>query len=164
MRCFRPLIVLCLTLLLNALLTSSASSQTIRREYWTGIAGTTIGDLQADPNYPSQPTGVSFEESFEAPLNWSDNYGTHMRGYVHPPQTGDYIFWIASDDQGELYLSTNEMAADRVLIARVPTWVPSQDWNEPRDDTYLFQQSPPIHLEAGRQLLRRSFAKGRRRW
>lgn len=43
---------------------------------------------------------------FEGSLDWADNYGTRIRGYVHPPATVNYVFWIASDDHSELWLST----------------------------------------------------------
>ncbi|MBN2506439.1 MAG: lamin tail domain-containing protein [Verrucomicrobia bacterium] len=126
-------------------------TQLIRREYWTDITGTSLGNLLADPHYPDHPSGVSFEELFEAPPHWADNYGTRMRGYVHPPASGDYRFWIATDDQGELYLSSDETPSRRVRIASVPSWTGSRVWEESRDDLYLAQRSALIRLEAGRR-------------
>ena len=53
---------------------------------------------------------------FEIPTNWSESYGTRLRGYLHPPATGNYTFYIASDDASELWLSTDEDPASAVLI------------------------------------------------
>ena len=44
-----------------------------------------------------------------------------MRGYIKAPVTGNYIFWIASDDNSELWLSTiNDNPVNKVNIASVP--------------------------------------------
>ena len=99
----------------------------ILREYWTGIGGTLVSDLTSNPNYPNNPTGKTYPTSFEGPVDWNDNYGTRMRGYVHPPMSGNYVFWIASDDNSELWLSTDDDPAHKVLIASVPQWTASRD-------------------------------------
>ena len=38
----------------------------------------------------------------------ADNYGTRMRWYITAPATGNYTFWIAGDDNSELWLSLND--------------------------------------------------------
>src|SRR5260221_1931873 len=45
------------------------------------------------PDYPYRPSGREIRPSFEAPTNWGDYNLTRMRGYLHPPVTGDYTFW-----------------------------------------------------------------------
>ena len=77
-----------------------------------------------------------------------------MRGYVHPPTTGDYTFWIASDDNSELWLSTDEDPAHKVLIASVPEWTSSREWTR-----FASQQSAPITLMAGRKYYIEALAK-----
>ncbi|HLF95061.1 MAG TPA: cellulase family glycosylhydrolase, partial [Planctomycetota bacterium] len=86
---------------------------TVLREWWTGIGGTAVTDLTQNPAYPSNPTGSSLETSFEAPTDWAESYGTRMRGILTAPQTGSYTFWIASDDNGELWLSLDENPASK---------------------------------------------------
>ena len=75
----------------------------ITREVWTGISGTTVANIPVG----AAPNLTDTRPSFEAPTNWADNYGTRMRGYITAPVTGDYTFWIASDDNSELWLSTS---------------------------------------------------------
>jgi len=116
----------------------------ILREWWTGLSGTAIAALTGAAAYPDSPTGSNFLASFEAPTNWADSYGTRVRGYVHPPLGGSYRFWIASDDAGELWLSTDEFAANASRIAWVPGWTSSRQW-----DKYPEQASAPIPLQAG---------------
>src|ERR1041384_4252154 len=49
--------------------------------------------------------------------NIGDNYGQRMRALLIPPATGQYVFWIASDDNSILYLSSDEDPAHKVPIA-----------------------------------------------
>ena len=116
----------------------------ILREYWTGISGTAVSDLTSNANYPNSPSGRDSLSSFEAPTNWADSYGTRVRGYLTAPSTGSYVFWIASDDNSELWLSTNADPANRTRIAYVPGWTNSRQWS-----TYAEQQSAAINLVAG---------------
>ena len=75
-----------------------------------------------------------------------ENYGCRIRGYVHPPATGAYTFWIASDDEGELWLSTDDTPAKKQKICVCPHAVGQRDWNaEPS------QKSAPITLTAGKR-------------
>ena len=117
---------------------------TLLREWWTGISGTAVSGLTSDADYPDNPDGSDLPTSFEAPTNWADNYGTRMRGILHAPVTGLYTFWIASDDNGELYLSSDNTADNAALIANVPGWSSSRQW-----DKYAAQQSSQISLQAG---------------
>ena len=118
----------------------------ILREWWTDIPGSNISDLTGDSNYPDNPTGTDLLTLFEAPSDWADDYGTRVRGYIHPITSGDYTFWIASDDQSELWLSTDEFPSNAVLIANVPTWSDPRQWTK-----FPEQQSTTISLQAGRR-------------
>ena len=81
----------------------------------------------------------------EIPSNWTDYYTTRLAGYLHPPATGSYRFWIAANDSGSLKLSTDRNPANAVLIAETEKAVGPRDW-----DRYEIQASEPIHLEAGK--------------
>ncbi|MGA2501180.1 MAG: Ig-like domain-containing protein, partial [Tepidisphaeraceae bacterium] len=116
----------------------------ILREVWTNISGTAISNLTSAAGYPNSPNIVSYQTSFEAPINWADNYGTRMRGYVLPTVTGNYNLYIASDDNGQLWLSTDDNPANKVLIATVSSWTNSEAWT-----TYAEQESTSIPLVAG---------------
>ena len=70
--------------------------------------------------------------------------GQRVRGYIHPPVTGQYRFWIASNDEGQLRLSTNRDPANSTLIAGVPQWSGPREWNK-----FPQQTSSLITLQAG---------------
>ena len=129
-----------------SLLPEPAGSGEVLREWWSGIGGTSIADLTGNVNYPDNPTGSDNRPSFEGPINWANDYGSRMRGYLYPPFSGDYTFWLASDDNGELWLSTDEDPANVQRIATVPGWSASREW-----DKFPEQQSVAIRLESGRR-------------
>ncbi|UCG49832.1 MAG: hypothetical protein JSU94_08615, partial [Phycisphaerales bacterium] len=117
---------------------------TTTREAWLNIPGTAVADLIASPNYPDSPDVWGQISSFEGPVNWADDYGTRIHGFLNPPVTGTYTFWIASDDNGELWLSSDADPGNAVLIATVPGWSSSREWTK-----YPEQQSSPVTLTAG---------------
>ncbi len=116
------------------------------REVYEGIPGTSVGDLTGAAIYPGSPTATGYvTEFFEAPTDVLDNYGQRLRGYIVAPVTGNYTFWIASDDGGQLWLSTDDTPANRRQIAAVASWTPSREWTREAG-----QQSAPVALQAGR--------------
>ncbi len=115
-------------------------------EYWLDVPGSRISDLTAHPAFPAEPTGTETLTRFESPVRWADNYGARIYGYLYPPETGDYVFWITSDNDGELHLSSTADPAGKVRIATVSGWTSPQQW-----DKYPSQQSAPIRLKAGRR-------------
>ncbi|HWD18992.1 MAG TPA: lamin tail domain-containing protein [Verrucomicrobiae bacterium] len=120
----------------------------VYRQLWTNV--TSLNQLTnpvSNPGWPNQPT-ASFTHvftNFETEINSGmENYGQRVRALLVPPQTGAYTFWIASDDNSQLFLSTDETSAHSVPIASVTSWTGSEQWNE-----YPSQQSAPITLKAG---------------
>jgi hypothetical protein len=107
-----------------------AGGSGVMREWWLNIGGgTTIPDLTGNANYPDNPTARETLDIFEGPVDWADNYGSRLYGWLMPPESGDYTFWIATDDPGQLWLSTDADPANKVMIASVSGWVPSRDFD-----------------------------------
>jgi hypothetical protein len=105
-----------------------------------------VEDLTKHPSFSGKPTGWSFKELFEGPRDFADKFGSRMRGYVHPPATGNYTFWIASDDGSELFLSADETVLKKRSIATCPEVAGVRDWT--RSPTC---KSAPIPLVAGKR-------------
>ncbi|MGV3772445.1 MAG: lamin tail domain-containing protein [Verrucomicrobiales bacterium] len=122
-----------------------AAQNGVIREVYADIFGGLSG-LTNDFAFPGNPSLVTIQPDFEAPAEFSDFYGQRMRGYLLPPQTGFYTFWISSDDQSELYLSTDESPANKILIGSVLGWTSPREWTaEPN------QMSVPIRLDQGKR-------------
>jgi signal transduction histidine kinase len=100
--------------------------------------------FDAFPDYPNRPSSRDVLGEFESPPDQGDHTLTRLRGFLHPPADGDYIFWIAADDEGELWLSPNSEPALAQKIATVAAAVGDREWN--RD---AGQKSAAIFLKAG---------------
>jgi signal transduction histidine kinase len=98
------------------------------------------------PDYPHRPASWEIRGSFEAPMNWGEYHLTRMRGYLRPPVSGQYTFWIASDNSSELWLSLD---ADRSKMRKIASiarfeWTLSREWSK-----FPSQRSEAIWLNAG---------------
>lgn len=125
---------------------SVAQDHGLKRELYSGITGANVTDLTSNAAYPNSPSSVTVLESFETPTNAADNFGERVSGYLVAPATGSYQFWIAADDAGELWLSTDANPANKVKIASVATWTNSREWTK-----YPSQVSASISLTAGQR-------------
>lgn len=128
----------------------SVSCQTekgsILREFWRNIPGDSIAFLTSHPDYPEKPTSRNEIAFIQAPIDQGDNYGTRLRGYLHPPDTGKYVFYLVGDDFTTFYLSTDSTAAQIVPVAFVPGWTSSNDFFK-----FPSQISDSIYMEKGRK-------------
>ena len=111
-----------------------------KRLYYDGISTssdptgvrTSLSTLTNSPIFPDGPT---FEEQLDdftalpnsplkSGLQGKDDsgvdFGSYIRGYLEAPTTGSYLFDIASSDQSALFLSTDETAGKKKLIAYEP--------------------------------------------
>jgi len=92
----------------------------------------TGGDLNNNPNFGSL----------------GDNYGDVVSGFITPTVSGDYYFFLASDDASELDLSTDNTVANAVAIATELSCC--HGFLEPTDPNNSGQTTTtPISLKAG---------------
>ncbi|WP_235949567.1 fibronectin type III domain-containing protein [Paenibacillus glycinis] len=119
---------------------SGGGSGSVTQEYWTGISGTSVTSIPTG----TTPSGTAALTSLEEPTNWGDNYGTRIRGYITPTASGSYTFYIAGDDECQLYLSTNNSPSNKAMIANVYEYAGVREWNKSTT-----QQSGAVTLTAG---------------
>jgi len=124
---------------------------TITQEIWYNIYSDSLEALRNHWKYPDQPDETTVLTRFETGDNLAENYGGRIHGWLYAPLTGDYTFWICTDDQGELWLSKDDEPRNVELIAYVkdsPTastgWAGRNVWTK-----YPSQKSNPIRLTAG---------------
>lgn len=116
----------------------------LTREVWNNISGSAVSNLTSHANFPNNPTSVSLNAASTGPVNIADNYGTRVRGYITPPTTGNYKFYVYGDDETQLFLSTNHQSGNKILIAHVPGWTNVAQLNK-----YSSQASVNKYLTAG---------------
>jgi hypothetical protein len=95
------------------------------------------------PNYTeiitSTQWGVGDDNSLE-------NYRGRITAFLIPPVTGEYIFWIVTDDNGRLWLSTDHDPNNAQLIASESSWAAENAWGGVGDEA----QSVVITLQGGK--------------
>ncbi|MHC4072028.1 MAG: LamG-like jellyroll fold domain-containing protein [Planctomycetota bacterium] len=111
-------------------------------ERWDNIPGIDVLSLTNSPKYPNNPDVTERLTSFSSDLDL-DQYGGRIHGWLYAPGTGEYTFWLNSDNQGELWLSTDDDSANVRLIAIESDWAGPNSWGTGEE------QSDPIPLVAG---------------
>ncbi|WP_081670898.1 S8 family serine peptidase [Sporocytophaga myxococcoides] len=117
------------------------ASGTITREVWTSIPGSVVSNIPVNTS-PNQSSSLTL---FEAPTNFGINYGQRIRGTICAPLSGNYIFWISSNDNSELWLSTDDTPSNKVRIASVTGYTGVREWTK-----YPSQRSASIALVGGK--------------
>ena len=127
----------------------------VYRELWTNLnssVGNTLAALTNttyNPNWLTNPV-VAYTRLFtgvETEVNSGMSYyGQRLRAFVVPPTNGNYIFWVASDDSSDLFISADETPANARLVASVSAWT---NWREFSKESN--QQSSPVYLQGGRR-------------
>jgi len=134
-----------ITVKLIDVINSCTATGNIRYQVWNNIGtSSSVSSLTSISNYPNNPTSSILLTSMEAPINQADNYGARIAGYICAPATGSYTFWIASSDNGELWLSTDNLPDNKQKIAYHTSWTSSREWNK-----YATQKSAVINLVKG---------------
>ncbi len=127
----------------------------VYRQLWINLNSNLGGSLASltntanNPNWPNNPAAAYTQvfTNFETGVNTGmNNYGQRLRTFVVPPMNGYYTFWIASDDNSLLLLSSNENPANETPIASVASWT---NWRNFTAETN--QQSAPVYLQGGRR-------------
>jgi hypothetical protein len=119
-----------------------AGTGSITHEYWADVPGDGISAIPLN----SSPNQVNQLPTFATPVDIGDNYGQRLRGYLCPPVNGVYQFYLAGDDQVELWLSSDEDPSHKQKIAYIDGWSMPNDYY-----AYASQQSAPIYLQAGQR-------------
>src|SRR5690606_12464047 len=128
-----------------------------RADQFTGLNGAATADLENaifDPRYPDEPDVVRYTPgmTFGEPAfgdTWGDNHLVAMRAILIPEESGNYRFFVRSDDAARLFLNTSGHA---VPDPRSDSWIAEETgcctgFLEPPEESV----SEPVSLTAGQQ-------------
>lgn len=95
-------------------------------EYWWdgGISGT-IASLEEHSEYlRGRPGASEWRKSLDRPdLPYTNYYGVRARGYLIPPETGAYTFWLYGNDEVKLYVrGQNDQQPIEVNLSVIGDW------------------------------------------
>ncbi len=124
--------------------------------YWMNVPGTDIEALTGLTRYPDNPDNIEVLTSLEQKENRANDYGAMIQGFIIPPQTGLYRFYISSDDGSELWLGDSQSSEPVTRIATVPGWTSQGNY-----DKYASQASALIELQSGQRYYFRLIFKER---
>src|SRR5215475_9269719 len=114
------------------------------------LTGTDVGTLMSDPNYPNTPDMVSYAAGMTSrpvfPDDTHDQYGARLTGWFTPTVTGDYNFYLRSDDASQLWISTDANLANILVVAEEPGCC-----NAFMDPPASQTSASPIHMLAGQK-------------
>ena len=107
------------------------------KEVYLNIPGDTVANLVASPRFPNQP-----DSSGPIPSAYTggfgDNYGQCWTGWITPPQTGNYRFFRAADDDAEVWLGTSDAPASAVrILAGVGYTGDAKQWSSKPASAYV---------------------------
>ena len=75
-----------------------------------------------------KPNVTRVLSAFEVPINQADNFVERISGLFVPPVSGNYTFYVCSDDDSALFLSTDSNPANKQQIANETAWSNSRQW------------------------------------
>ena len=92
------------------------------RVWWSGVEGNTLFN---NPRFRNPPDGRGTVPDFELAVAETNAFAVRVCGYVHPPVTGNYRFWLekpqidfANTGYAQLAMSPTEDPSEAITIAK----------------------------------------------
>lgn len=125
----------------NLLISVAVTGGAITREVWNGLTGTGVLSVPLH----TAPSSTSTLTELASPENTGDNFGERLRGYITAPATGLYTFFLSSDENAELWISSSAEPGHRLKRSFVSYGaVPPGDWG-----SVASQRSLAMSMTAG---------------
>ncbi len=90
-----------------------AETGQIRREVWRNFRGIDLDAVHELWETRPDPDVLETADRLEAPADFDDNYCQRFRGYLQPPVTGVYTFSVRANEEGLLFVSTDEQSENK---------------------------------------------------
>jgi hypothetical protein len=164
----RNLLCLAVLLVLTSIPCPAATVETpgfLKFECWfpplrdAALTGTDVTLLDFDPNYVANlPDMTSYAAGLNSrgvfPDDSHEQYGARLTGWITPTVTGDYYFYLRSDDASQLWISTDASESHLQLAAE------EIGYGKPFQEPGALQTTiSPLHLVAGQKFAIRVLLK-----
>ena len=117
----------------------------IKEQLWYGATRATVEDGSHDSLPPDRSPVYSL---FESIIEQGDNFGERLSCIFIAPVSANYVWFITSDDDSDLFVSTDATPAKKTLVAQEVDWSNPLTWisndggtannqlNQKRSDTW----------------------------
>lgn len=107
----------------------------VKFEAYHAVSGAGVSNLLSLPRFPHQPDTTLPLKALATPRDYDDDYGARVTGFLIPPESGAYHFFLRSDDASAFYLGENLQQPD-----------PFHDWPTLMETRCcdVFRESPDI--------------------
>jgi hypothetical protein len=99
-------------------------------ERWLDVTGTGTSLIPVD----TAPDSATLLTELRQGGAGIDHFAARIRGYLTAPLSGKYRFWVAGDDNCDVWLGTSEEPSSKVRIAWIEGvdngWTNEQEWNK----------------------------------
>ncbi len=126
-----------LLMLVGSLCIASLGLADVNRDIWSdgGLADldavrSWFADKRPDRVADPAPDIQDILTESKSPDLGVDNYNMQMWAWVTIPEDGEYQWWVHSDDQSVLYVSTDDSWANVEEVAVVSGWMSGNDWRQ----------------------------------
>lgn len=115
----------------------------LTRDTWADLSGSHV---QSIPLHTA-PTDTQTITTFQAPQNAGDNYAERIRGYITAPKSGNYTFFLTTEDENaELWISADDDHSRLLKRSYVLGAAPAGAWSNAGT-----QRSLPVRMAAGKK-------------
>ena len=108
----------------------------VKEELWYGA----LRDAVEAGTQDSVPTDrLLVLTKFEVPDEQGDDFAERVTALFKAPVTGDHVFFIASDDDSDLFVSTDSTPLKKQMVAQEVDWCGDRNWTGNDGGTGNFQ-------------------------
>lgn len=132
-----------MTLLIGLALSMTASA-VVRRQVWLDTRVSSAAAALAAVRGGTSPSMIDTWPSMEWTTLGADNYVAYVAGFLIPPASGDYTFYVTSDDNSSFALSQDDDLTKAVQICGVSGLTLANQWTR-----YASQGSAVQRLTGG---------------
>lgn len=116
----------------------------VKWQCWRNMYDVSLSELSAHEFFPNSPDVVQTIYSIDAPINYDNNIGGRIAGYIRINTTDSVQFNMTCNERGQFMLSTDDNPANLRLVASVPA-----NTNLTEHTKYPEQTSARIELTGG---------------